>query len=111
MAEQAHDERRRERRIPKTLFCQIFCEGKRYPAVVLDISPSGLFIRTAASPPAGTELEVKLRLAGGETWTLQTSIARKPRGGAAQGDILSSRGLGLQILEIPDGFSEFVASL
>ncbi len=110
MADQAPDERRTEFRKPKTLFCQILCAGKRYPAAVLDISPSGLFVRTAASPPPGTEVEVSLRLAGGSTWSLKAAIARKPIATAAQNSV-TGRGLGLRILEVPDGFAEFVATL
>jgi hypothetical protein len=110
MADQAPDERRNEYRKPKTLFCQILCASKRYPASVLDISSSGLFVRTAASPPPGTEVEVTLRLAGGSTWTLKAAIARTPITSGGQGS-LTGRGLGLRILEVPEGFTEFVATL
>ena len=110
MADPAHDERRTEERALKTLFCQILCEGKRYEAVVLDVSASGLFVRTSVSPPLGAEVEVALRLAGGQTWTLQASIVRQPQGGV-RGNSNRGRGLGLQLLQIPDGFSDFVATL
>lgn len=110
MGDPNHNERRNEERVSRTLFCQILCEGKRYSAVVLDVSPSGLFVRTAVSPRLGTEVEVTLRLAGGQKWTLQALITRKLEGGGRI-DTIRGRGLGLQILRIPDGFSDFVASL
>jgi hypothetical protein len=110
MADQAQNEHRREERTAKTLFCQILCEGKWLPAVVLDASPSGLFVRTSISPPAGTEIEVTLRRAGGQTWTLQTTVARKSQGRAHDTSI-GGRGLGLRIVQPPDGFSDFIATL
>ena len=109
MKDRAPDERRTEHRAPKTLFCQILFEGKQYSGVVLDVSHSGLFVRTAVSPPPGTVVEVTLKLVNGQTWSLQTAIARKPMSG--RGDTLTNRGLGLRILEVPDGFSDFVETL
>lgn len=110
MAEQAHDDRRAEPRKNKTLFCQLECWGRQFPAVVLDVSPSGLFVRTAIAAPRGAEVEVTLRLAGGKTWHLRAEIARDARPGSSR-DMLRGLGMGLRIIDIPDGFAEFVESL
>jgi hypothetical protein len=110
MAEQAPNNQRIEPRKKKTLFCQLDCRGKRYPAVVLDLSPSGLFVRTATALPLGTEVEVTLRLAGGKAWSLRAEVAREPQADSSR-DSLYALGLGLRITGAPDGFAEFVGSL
>ncbi len=109
MADHVHDERRHEHRKPRTFFCQILCNGRRYPAALLDISPSGLFVRTAAALAPGTEVEVSLRLTGGDAWNLRAVIARQPQSDGPQS--FTQRGLGLRLLDVPDGFPAFVAAL
>jgi hypothetical protein len=110
MAEKACGERRAAPRKKKTLFCQLECRGRRLPAVVLDVSPEGLFVRTAISAPRGTEVEVTLRCAGGKSWQLRAEIARDAQAGRSR-DALRGLGMGLRIATVPDGFAEFVESL
>lgn len=104
MTDQAHDRKRSETRKSKALFCQLACEGRSYPVVVLNISPSGLFVRTAVPLTDGAELEIILRVAGGRSWTLRAEIARR-------GDKMLNRGVGLRLIDPPDDFAEFVESL
>ena len=110
MAERALAERRAELRKKRTLFCQLEWGGKRIPAVVLDLSPSGLFVRTAIAAPRGTEVGVTLRCAGGKSWHLPAEIARDAQAGWSS-DLLHALGMGLRITATPDGFAEFVESL
>lgn len=110
MAEQAYDKERSDPRKKKTLFCQLGYRGQHHPAVVLDLSASGLFVRTATALPLGTEVEVTLRLAGGRTWDLRAEVARDPQLDRSRNSIYAL-GLGLRITDAPDGFAEFVASL
>jgi hypothetical protein len=110
MAERSYCDQRADARTRKTLFCQLECRGRSHPAVVLDLSPSGLFVRTAIAVPPGTEVEVTLRLEGGKTWHLRAEIARDARDGSRP-DLLHGVGLGLKIADAPDGFAEFVESL
>ena len=106
MPKKATNDQRAEKRVRKTLFCELQCEGKRQPAVVLDISPRGLFILTATKFAKGTEVTVTLRMTGGRLWELHAEVARDP-----QDDPLYARGVGLRIIHPPDGFAEFVESL
>jgi hypothetical protein len=110
MADHAPKERRSKPRKKKTLFCQLDCREMRYPAVVLDLSPLGLFVRTATALPSGTDVEVTLRLAGGKVWRLQGQIAREPQADSRLNSV-SARGLGVRIIRAPDGFTEFVETL
>ncbi len=110
MTDPAYDRPRRETRKSKALFCQLVCEGQRLPVVVLNISPSGLFVRTATALPGCSEVEVVLRVAGGQTWTLRAEIARRPQDGQ-NGESMLKRGLGLRLIDPPEGFAEFVEGL
>jgi hypothetical protein len=110
MPEEAPDERRRAPRKLKTMFCELVCDGKRYASAILDMSPTGIFVRTVATPAVGAEVVVNVRLLGGRSWSLRAVVARDPqRTGKAHP--VPARGLGLQLLEIPDDYSEFVGSL
>lgn len=110
MADGVPEERRREARKQKNLFCQLECAGKSYPAVILDVSPSGMFVRTAAAFAPGTEVEITIRVAGGQTWKIGAEIAREPQADSSLKSI-KARGLGLRITRAPDGYLEFVESL
>jgi hypothetical protein len=110
MAERAVQDRRAAPRKQKTLFCQLKCGGKRVPAVVLDVSPSGLFVRTAIPATRGTQVEVTLRLAGGKSWSLRAEVVRDAQAGRRR-DLLHGLGMGLRITTVPDGFAEFVEGL
>jgi hypothetical protein len=110
MADQAYRDQRADPRTRKTLFCQVTVARRHFPAAVLNLSASGMFVRTATSPPIGTEVEVTLRLAGGKAWNLRAEIARDAQSGSSR-DLLHALGLGLKITDAPDGFADFVESL
>lgn len=103
-------ERRSEPRREANFFCQLECLGKQYQAVVLDLSPSGLFVRTTAVVPPGTAVEVTLRFVGGITWKLRARVAREPQADSTY-DPIPARGLGLLITDAPSGFAEFVETI
>ena len=110
MTDQAHKERRCEPRREANLFCTLECEGRRYQAVVLDISSSGLFVRTTAIASPGTPVQVMLRFVGGVAWELNAQVAREPQA-LTHYDPIPARGLGLRITEAPEGFVEFIESI
>ena len=65
MTDPAGKERRSEPRRETSLFCMLEFLDRRHRAVVLDVSASGLFVRTAAAVPPGTPVKVTLRFLGG----------------------------------------------
>jgi hypothetical protein len=103
-------ERRSFERTSRRLTCEIAVLGERHSAVVLDMSTKGLFLRTNAAPPPGTDLEVIIRRAGGETWKIYAHVARAG-GDGRNAALLSSRGLGVTIVSAPKGFYDFLTSL
>jgi hypothetical protein len=103
-------ERRSVERRSRRLSCEIAVLGERHSAVVLDMSTEGLFLRTNAAPPPGTDLEVIIRRAGGEAWKIYARVARAG-GDGRNAALLSSRGLGVTIVSAPEGFYDFLTSL
>jgi hypothetical protein len=46
-------QRRRAERIKQRLTCELIIGDRRHPGIVLDISETGIFMQTSASPPPG----------------------------------------------------------
>jgi hypothetical protein len=69
-----------------------------------------MFVRTAAAAPLGSDVEVTIRVVGGQAWRIRATIAREPQSGSKLKSI-PGRGLGLRVTHAPDGYAEFVASL
>jgi predicted phosphoribosyltransferase len=103
-------ERRAMARAARRLSCEIVERGARHTAVVLDLSETGLFVRTNAAPAPGTPVRLVVRRPGGEVWEIEARVARiRERG---KGDaMVTSRGLGLELVEAPPGYFRFLAAL
>jgi len=92
------------------MFCEVVHGDRHYPSVILDMSATGIFVRTIATPPVGAEVIVNVRMPGGRHWCPRAEVAREPQRNGASVPV-PKRGLGLHLLEIPDDYAEFVASL
>ncbi len=67
-------------------------------------------MRTTAMAPPGTPVQVVLRFVGGVAWELNAQVAREPQALATY-DPIPARGLGLRIIEAPEGFAEFLENI
>jgi len=76
--------------------------------VIIDLSATGIFVRTNLMPEEGSEVRVVMRRPGGQVWELQTRVMRKTERFAAP---TPRRGLGLEILEAPHAYHVFVSTL
>ena len=59
-------EKRRELRTKKRLSCTLDVAGERYPGIVLDVSPGGMFVQVRANPLPGAEVTIELTIPGAE---------------------------------------------
>lgn len=99
---------RKAQRTTRHTSCELEVEGKSFTGVIVDLSATGLFVRTNVQPPEGSRVRVIMRRPGGAVWELETRVARKtgrfetptPR-----------RGVGLEIEEAPHAFHVFVSTL
>ncbi len=69
--------RRRLPRAKKRMSCGMTADGRRYSAVVLDISPNGVFLQTSAKLDVGAIVDLELNLPGEDHPVLaQARVAR-----------------------------------
>jgi hypothetical protein len=69
-----------KRRMPRTrkrLSCSLTINEQRYSGIVLDVSATGLFIQTSATPKPGSNVGLEVQIAPGESLPLQATVARR----------------------------------
>jgi hypothetical protein len=97
-------ERRQERRIKRRLTCEFFHGASSHRGIILDLGPSGAFIRTNAVLAPGTEIDIHLAVSlAAPAMTLRGCVVRR-RSVPATLTTLIQPGLGVRILEAPREF-------
>jgi hypothetical protein len=102
-------QRRKVERLKQRLTCELVMGDRRHPGIVLDVSPTGLFVQTSCSPPPGERARVKLRRPGEADVEVVASIARRylvPRRLMS----IARGGVGLQIESASDEYLRLVDS-
>jgi hypothetical protein len=100
-------EKRTLARVKKRLPCELVVEGVTHTGLVLDVSPRGLFVQTAATPAPGTSLTVRLHPPSGRAIVVQGRVARRrmvPRRLAS----LASGGIGVRVESAPEEFFQLL---
>ena len=104
--------RRKFDRLKHRVACELFHSGHRTTGMILDLSPTGLFVRTStgtAPKDAGTEVRVIVKAEEGEiellTRLARAHVVRRELVSAADG------GFGLEITAAPPAYYELVQSL
>ena len=101
-------ESRQAQRTTRHTSCELDVGGKAFTGVIMDLSATGIFVRTNTMPAEGTEVRVIMRRPGGEIWELETRVARKT---GRRPVTTPRRGLGLEIDEAPHAYHVFVSTL
>ncbi len=98
--------RRKQDRVRRRVTCELVAEDQRFSGIVLDMSPSGIFVQTAAKLARETAVSVRILGAGGdEPIHLRTRVARRKNIPPHLAS-LSASGIGLEICEAPDAYYE-----
>jgi len=98
---------RQAQRTTRHTSCELEVGGKTFTGVIVDLSATGIFVRTNVQPAPGTEVRVVMRRPGGDVWELSTRVART----TGRDVVTPRRGLGLEIEEAPHGYHVFVSTL
>jgi hypothetical protein len=97
-------ERRKERRIKRRLTCEFYHGASSHRGIILDLGPSGAFIRTNAVLSPGTEIDIHLAAsAAAPAMTLRGCVVRRKSVPATLTTLIQP-GLGVRILEAPREF-------
>jgi len=100
---------RQAQRTTRHTSCELEVEGKSFTGVIIDLSATGLFVRTNAAPEPGTPVRVVIRRPGGEVWEVDARVTRAID--RSSQSPTPRRGLGLAILEAPHAYHVFVSTL
>lgn len=98
---------RKAQRTTRHTSCELDVGGKTFTGVIVDLSATGLFVRTNMQPAEGTPVRVVMRRPGGEVWEIQACVART----TGRRVTTPRRGLGLEIEEAPHAYHVFVSTL
>ena len=94
-------EKREGRRIKRRLTCEFFHETSSHRGIILDLGPSGIFIRTNAVLSPGAEIDIHLAASvASPAMTLRGTVVRR-RSVPATLTTLIQPGLGVKILDAP----------
>jgi len=98
-------------RIKLRIQCEIQFNGESCPGTVLDISPSGIFVRMSPSsaPPTSTEARVLLKDTPHGDMIL---LARVMRAKTVRRELMAAAGggVGLQIYSAPESYYKLLAA-
>jgi hypothetical protein len=101
-------ERRRDERQKRRLTCRVGHEGQRFSGIVLDISPTGLFIQTTSPIPPGSTVVVELPRQGtAEAFEVRARVARRRRVPQRLASLMTA-GIGLKVLDPPPAYAHLV---
>ena len=99
--------KRRAERIKRRVTCELLLDGRSYRGIVLDLSATGIFVQTEATPGPGARMRIRFRTATGEEFEADGAVARRqavPRelAGVVRG------GLGLRIERPPEAYFRLI---
>jgi len=102
-------EKRQGRRIKRRLTCEFFDGASSHRGIILDVGPSGVFIRTNAVLSPGTEIDIHLAASvTAPAMTLLGTVVRRKSVPATLTTLIQP-GLGVKILEAPREFGLLTA--
>jgi hypothetical protein len=88
--------------------CTLTLEGRRHNGFVLDLSRSGLFIQTSATPEIGQRLDIEVVIRG-ETLAMHVEVVRR-KAVPAQLLTVAHGGIGVRILAAPEEYYQLLVT-
>jgi hypothetical protein len=99
---------RRSARIKRRVTCEFEVGGRRYRGIVLDLSETGLFVQTEATPGPGARLRLRFHATGnGEAFEVEGSVARRQVAPPQLAQVVRG-GLGLRVHAPPPAYFELL---
>jgi len=99
--------KKRADRIRRRVTCELQLDGRSYRGIVLDLSESGVFVQTEATPPPGTRVRLRLRTAGGVEFVVEATVARRQVAPPQLASVVRG-GLGLRVEDPPAAYFKLI---
>jgi hypothetical protein len=103
-------ERRTFARKKRRFLVEFVLEGSSYTGFTYDVSPSGIFVRSARLPAPGASLTASLHLPEGKRIAVRGKVVRAFRVPAALSRLIPS-GFSMRLSETPEDYYQFLATL
>lgn len=98
---------RRSVRIKRRTTCELAVDGRRYRGIVLDLSETGLFVQTEATPTPGAPLQLRFHAGDGSSFEVEASVARRQVAPPQLAGVVRG-GLGLRVHTPPPAYFELL---
>ena len=99
--------KKRADRIRRRVTCELQLGGRSYRGIVLDLSETGVFVQTEATPPPGTRLRVRLHASGGIEFEVDATVARRQVAPPQLATVVRG-GLGLRVEAPPPAYFKLI---
>jgi len=94
-------------RIKRRITCELVSEGRRYRGIVLDLSETGVFVQTEATPAPGSRLRLSFHAGDGTGFDVEASVARRQVAPPQLATVVRG-GLGLRVHAPPPAYFELM---
>ncbi len=101
------------RKMPRTkkrLSCRVTVNEQRYTGIVIDLSATGMFVQTSATPKPGTPVMLEVQMIDGDTLQLHATVARL-RNVPARLKTIVQGGVGLRLEGAPEAYFRLIEEL
>src|SRR4030095_3531030 len=99
--------RRRAQRIKRRVTCELKLAGRSYRGIVLDLSETGVFVQTEASPAGNERLRIKFHAPDGGEFEVDATVARR-QVAPPQLTTVVRGGLGLRVEHPPEAYFRLI---
>jgi hypothetical protein len=98
---------RRSDRVKRRVTCELAVGGRRHRGIVLDLSETGVFVQTEATPGPGARLQLRFHAGDGTAFEVEGSVARRQVAPPQLAGVVRG-GLGLRVHTPPPAYFELL---
>jgi hypothetical protein len=99
--------KRRAERIKRRVTCELLLDGRSYRGIVLDLSATGVFVQTEATPAPGARLRLRFHTPDRREFEVDVSVARRQVVPAQLASVVRG-GLGLRVERPPEAYFQLI---
>src|SRR5262245_23298186 len=97
----------RAERVKRRVTCELLVDGRSYRGIVLDLSATGVFVQTEATPPPGVRLRLRFHAPDRTEFEVEASVARRQVVPPQLASVVRG-GLGLRVARPPEAYFQLI---